>query len=441
MITLYDYQRTSADHLLDCLRKRRAALDAAETGTGKTPKAVTIAQELGLPVGVVCPLSIIPVWKRWLSEAGIAPQFILNYEQLRTGKTPYGEWVHVPIKGTVQPNGTVMYDTEEQFSWKLEPEHLIIFDEMHYCKSVDSLNSKLLYAAKKHHVLMASATPFASPLDLRASGYLMGLHSGKLKDFYQFAINHGAQRRHAGANDLVFYKNDEALRKLQEKIFPDYGDRVTIKELGDKFPKSLVIAESYEIDGARQLSADLERQLGELSAKEENDLENPMTLRLRARQRMELLKIPVMIEKTHEAIRSGRSMVIFVNFLGTCNVLSAALGAPVICGGVGAEERETIREKFQDNSQPILICQIQTGGTGLDLHDLHGQPRTSIISPTDKLEDFIQALGRLPRAGALSPSIQYVLGAAGTVEDKVIRNIQRKTHNLATLTEVDLSLE
>ena len=81
-----------------------------------------------------------------------------------------------------------------------------------------------------------------------------------------------------------------------------------------------------------------------------------------------------------------------------------------------------------------MVVNIAAGGTGLSLHDTHGNyPRVSLISPTFNAKDYLQALGRIHRNGAKSHALQKILVAAGSVEETVISSIQKKLANLNTL--------
>ncbi|MFI3244303.1 MAG: hypothetical protein R3Y56_08630 [Akkermansia sp.] len=55
---------------------------------------------------------------------------------------------------------------------------LIIFDEAQNCRGRDSLNSKMLIAARRQHhrILLCSATAASSPLEMRSIGFTLGLH-------------------------------------------------------------------------------------------------------------------------------------------------------------------------------------------------------------------------------------------------------------------------
>ena len=89
MKTLFPKQQEVANRFIQLQKNNKHTLDSSDVGTGKTVVAAFIAKELGLPVAVICPKAVIPAWDRELIEMGVEPEFVLNYEKLRTGKTAF----------------------------------------------------------------------------------------------------------------------------------------------------------------------------------------------------------------------------------------------------------------------------------------------------------------------------------------------------------------
>lgn len=423
MPSLRPYQVEAAHQLVAALTTHGAALDASDCGTGKTYTACAVAQRLGLPVAIVCPKSIIPGWERVCREFGIQPLFILNYERLRMGKT---EWLKKAVK---------------TFHWQLPATSLIIFDEVHRCKSHESQNAEMLIAAWNntayHRVLMLSATAATTPLEMRALGYVLGLH--KLTDFWKFAFAHGVRKIDRWR--FAYVGGSEVLEKLHHQIFPNKGTRVRIKDLGDAFPENTIIAEAYDTGAARQINKAYEEvqtqieKLRRLQALSQSELASIT----RARQIAELAKVPALAEMVCDLVDEGVSVVVFVNYTATLHAL-AGDGGEIICGDQTAEERQQAIEAFQSGEVSVLYCNLQAGGESISLHDLDGtRPRVSLISPSFSAIQLRQALGRIHRNGGKSKCIQKIVFAAGTIEDSIRQKVEKKVDCIDTLNDADLT--
>jgi ERCC4-related helicase len=177
---------------------------------------------------------------------------------------------------------------------------------------------------------------------------------------------------------------------------------------------------------------------------DDKDPDHPLTRVLRARQEIELLKVPVMEDLTRDALAQGHHVILFVNFLDSARALRHRLrdASPMIIQGEGQtmEERTNIVQEFQRDRLEVLIGITQCSGLGIDLHDIRGEfPRRVFHSPGLSAFDFIQAAGRTERDGALSSSIQTVLYAAGTYEVRAWERMVSKTNNISALVDGDIS--
>lgn len=413
-ITLFDWQKQGAVALVNSLVKNNVALDASDTGTGKTAKAVWIAKTMSADVIVVCPKAVIPSWKEWLEIGGVKGD-VINYEKLKTGKTKLGQW-----------------NSAGSWEWTFSGVKLLIFDEVHKCKNPTSINAKILTGSKKYPTLMLSATAAENPLDMRAIGFMLGLHD--YHDFYRWAHKMGCRKAPWGRG-LAFMGGKKMLREIHQKIFPVVGHRIRIADLGDAFPSNSVFAECYDMGDVDAIYKKMQKELDELRGKRSS--ENPLTIKLRARQEAELMRVPIFVELTEQAIQEGNAVVAFFNFRQSLEAYRKLIGeeSAQIIGDQADDDRVQNICSFQENKVKVCACMIQAGGVGLSLHDLHGVPRISLIAPTYSAIDTKQALGRIHRAGAKSPSRQYLLFANGTVETQVARSLRRKLHNIETITD------
>tara|TARA_Y100000593_G_scaffold89577_1_gene174104 strand:- start:548 stop:1921 length:1374 start_codon:yes stop_codon:yes gene_type:complete len=447
---LYDYQLPHARMLMESLIDRAVAKDGSDTGTGKTPVACWVAEGLKAwgviqNVLVVCPKAVMTPWREWLDKTSFAgtdqTYDIVNWEMVRTGRTPFGRRHRSRSRWL--------------FEWTLAEETLIIFDEDHYAKGAKTQNASLVSAATAqrftHRIatLLIGATSCSNPLEMGALGYALGLHRGP-KDWYKWALRHGCRKNHWNA--LEFNHNPEVLEYIRDHIYgspPDgsvpYGSRMSIQDLGDEFPEGHVSVDAYDFPALDEINSAYEEMV-KLSELEDLyvDADNPLTESLRLRQQIEICKLPVFEEMTRDLHAEGKSVVLFVNFRDTLEMLVERLkdlGVSEIHGGQTQTERDAAIKVFQEDNTRICICTLSAGGVGVSLHDVIGKyPRVSIISPNFSAIQFKQALGRIHRANAMTPAVQKVIFAAGTVEERIRKNLTKKLNDLDTVNDSDFIL-
>jgi hypothetical protein len=423
---LYPYQQDASLLLQDSLRKYGAALDASDTGVGKTVTALGVARDLSLRPLIICPKTIRSPWRELAGALGVDPLDVLNIEKIKTGRTPYLKKVG-----------------SKEWVWLLPRGSLIIYDEVQSASGYKSQNGKILGLTRAYgyKVLMLSATVADSPLKMRAVGFLLGLH--QWRDHYAWCKRYGCYTNPWGGMVFVTGKQRlEIMGQINRLIFPEKGCRVRIQDL-DTFPDNAVFADSYD------LSERSTEEINQVYSEMDRDILNPdegqlpITLMLRARQKTELLKVPLFAEMTTDLLEEGKSVVIFVNFRETLDSLAAQLaGQPLslIAGGQKEEFRDENIRQFQKNETRICIAMIQAGGVGVSLHDLDGNfPRVSLISPAYNAVHVKQALGRIHRSGGKSKCLQRIIFAAGTIEEEACKAVRRKLDNLSMLNDGDLS--
>ena len=434
---LREFQIPSVAKLCAAILKNKAALDGSDTGAGKTYTAVGVARELGMGIAVVCPKAVIYSWNKVIKgHFGMKPEFVLNYESVKTGKyKEIGTWKKVSKTST-----------REVFTWNIPKNTLIIFDESHRLKGHGTQNSEIAIAAKKqgYKILCCSATNAIDPIELKTVGLITGLY--KTGKWLAFLREHGCEQGRFG---WEFSGDKEILKKLHADLFLDRGVRVRREDIKG-FPDSEVIAEAYNIDeksekDLKEVYAEMEKELKYLQAQCKNTKEyqvNSMVIMLRARQRAELIKVPLFVEMAEDALEDGMSVVIFVNFSETVRALSKRLNTNcVVWGENKIGERETHILDFQDDKKRVIIVNIKAGGAGLSLHDLNGNyPRLSLISPTPSAVDLRQALGRVWRDGGKTKSLQKIIFAANTVEEEVCEKVKMKLSALDTINDGDVSM-
>lgn len=453
---LLPYQIQHVLNLMQILVTHRIALDASDTGIGKTYSAAAICKELERRPLIVCPKTLIYNWERVLKLFGVKAYDIVNYETFKNGKTYannlYKTRVKSPFLDVIDPadddRNKIIHE------WHLPKNAIVIFDEVHKCKGKNTANGKLLMSTKQLinnniPVLLLSATICEKYDDVKILFYLIS-KIGNLRgylayirelvtkpEYKKFKPN---RKDYATSAELKIAKENAISMIIYEEI-KDYVSRIRIKDLGDKFPKNqwfaqqFIAKESDEISEAYHNIALLMREL------RNNPGGNHLAQIQKLKQEIEFRKVPIFIEQAKLYLDEHKSVIIFVNYLDTLNVLSKELN--IICkiyGDQTMDERQEAIDKFQSNEEPIIICQMRAGGVGISLHDLDGNhPRVTLINYPDSASDLLQALGRAPRAGAMSPVLQRIIFVANVpYEKKIMQNINRKLTNISAINDGDL---
>jgi superfamily II DNA or RNA helicase len=435
---LRPWQVTAVGKLCSSIEKWGCAIDGSDLGIGKTYTACGVARELNMDIAVICPKSVMESWRRVIcNHFNMKDKLrgIINYEQVKIGKkeSPFASY----IKNKKSK--------KEEFTWKLPKNTLIIWDESQKLKNWKTKNSKTCIHALKngYKMLFCSATAATNPLELRTVGTCIQLFQKGNNAYYNWAYAHGVIKGRFG---LEFVKNDKALKKLHRDIFENRGVRLK-RDTIPNFPESEIIAECYNMDelsvsNINSIYDEMKKELKKLESNIKRDKAGELTAILRARQRCELEKIPLFIDMIEDGIENDMSVVVFLNFTETIKALSERLKTICIFDGKTKDEiRQKNVDDFQDDKERIILVNIQSGGAGLNLQDIHGKyPRLSLISPSFSAVLMRQATGRVWRDSSKTKSIQKIIFVGGTAEEKVCENVREKLHNMDLLNDGDLSV-
>lgn len=445
-------QPQHSETLWRSLQTNGFALDLSATGTGKTYCAASVAKNDGSPLVLICPKSVLKTWTTILAAYGVKPKLAINYELLARGKTKWMKFVKQPDPCRPHVPGA----TEKLPHFRLPKGCLVILDEGHRCKGLDTTNSQMLISlvVQKFKVLVASATAAVSPLDMKALGFLLQLHS--LHDFPDFCRLHGA--KWVGKwGAMTFSPDDPAAVKgmsnLHNYVFNKLkcASRMTREQFGNLFPESHIMPEAFDLGSneakIQKVYEDMEYELAKLEEHCANYREHVFAILMKARRQAEMLKVPLFCEKIEDMWDEGQSVAVFCNFTETIQAIHKRLSRlkkfankiAFVVGDQTAKQREADIAAFQANEKTVILCNIAAGGVAISLHDtLQVRPRAALVSPTWSAVALAQSLGRVWRQGG-SKSIQYIVYAAGCIEETICKRVKDKITMLEVLHDGELS--
>lgn len=480
---LKPHQIESALHLLRgyAAQGKQTMFDLSGTGSGKTFVAAGVMNALKLPTLVVVPKISISAWRGAAEHFGDSFS-VIGYEMLRTGRTPFGKWENMPPRLNIERHWTCttcqqevdIKDTrpcpyrpdgihcikERKMPWQFgrfifnPAVKAVVFDEVHRCNGADSLNADMLIGAKDggQKILGLSATAACGPLHMRAIGYTLGFHTlSKRRDrtglsFFDWARRYGVRRVPGmGFQWQVGAERQTAIMsEIGRLIVPENGVRVRSEDIVG-FPARDISSELYDIEQNGEIDRlykEMESPLSVLSEREKLDLapDSPLTKRLRAHQRIELLKVPVAVELARDYLAKGYSVALFVNYAQTMAELRARLKCDCIIDGSteGVRNRAKNIDDYQENRSPLILVNNQAGGVAVNLQDLDGwHSRMGIVFPHVSAVVMLQVFGRLHRYTGKSKCHYRVIFAANTVEAKMHKALRMKLDNIESLNDDD----
>lgn len=440
------YQYVLVQQIVAAMNRFGASLNGCSTGVGKTFITLAAARETGRRLLVICPKPIREDWIRGAFYMGTQLAGVYGWEWIKTGKTPFGAFEMVWVRDKKDRARQVKGD----FIWSIPDDVDIVFDEIHRASGMETQNAHILIQAveQKLNVFGLSATVANDPTKMKAVGQMLGLHKGG-RDFYRWMLVNGVRREQfkVGGRSVTVWKfhgTAHHLQTIHRQIFPLRGCRVRADQIKD-FPASQILAKAYEMDEESEIKAAYEEMMNKvneiMASKESNKQSCILTEILRARQRVELLKVPLMVSLTRDYEEEGNSIFLAVNFKDTLFELITRLKLKsYIVGGQRDFTRRDMIDDFQSNKVNKIAGIIKACREGLNLHDIHGEhPRVSLIMPTPSAYDLKQVLGRVGlRAGGKTPSLQRVLFAANTIEEEVCKNLATKLDCLDLVMDGDL---
>jgi len=406
--------------------KRAGFLLADDVGLGKTLSAWQAVRSMpkAKSVLIVCPLAVVPHWRRTLAAQGDGGRrvVVLNYERL--GKL--FELDAEKRKKVRSKKGLARAASAPSFD-------VVIWDESHRCKNPTAARSKFAVKlnAKAGFVLWLSATAGQNPLELSYLAPLLAERTGSraadLKDFEAWCaeLGLGVTRGKFGRWDWRGDPQDcERVRGLLFDGEKPAGLRRRPEDIAG-WPEINRILTPLGLDASAR-----ERYHQAWTAfREELDLvpsgrdpKNALAAALRLRQKSSLIRVESTAELVRELLDNGHHVAVSVAFVETLEALRDDLArdniaCATVYGGLGTDAREAERMRFQTGEVPVVLFTVEEG---ISLHQgEHDElPRSEVIHDLRwSAIQMAQIEGRCHRDGRYAPV--YWTYADDTIEERV----------------------
>lgn len=390
-ITLFKHQQDGVRFMLE----RGRVIVADEMGTGKTLQSLVSAKTYGLPVLVICPVSLKV---NWLREA---------------------QKVSVPI---------------EVFSWAGIPEpletgeYVVIGDESHAIQNLRSQRTEAFLKLALHENAKAVYCLTGTPIK-----------NGRPSNIFPLlvAIKHplsdsksAFERRYCNAGPTQYSRWDVTgaahLDELHEKIRDSMLRRTKAQCLD--LPDKIRQLRPIELDESelriyhshfRQMQQEYEerKKRGEIM-----DGGEALVLINHLRHSGSLAKVTSATELAEEIVEQGNQAVFYTCFKDTADILMRNLNSQkiitqVLSGDTPEKHRQEMIDDFQKGMIQCLVCIFGAGGIGITLTQAN---HVILIDRPWTPGDAVQAEDRLHRIGQHSTVNAIWLQLQDSVEDENI---------------------
>jgi SNF2 family DNA or RNA helicase len=422
-----------------------------EMGTGKTLTAIGIAGRGYLNgrinrVLIVAPKSVVAVWQEEFTKFAAFDYVLAVLEG--DGKRKAG--VLHQLKGTGLQVAVVNYES----AWRMEPElakwqpDFIICDESSRIKNPQAKQSRALHRLAKgaKYRLILTGTPIQNnPLDF-FSQYKFIDEQIFGPSYYAFRARYAVMGGY-GNHQIKGYKNlAELVRKAHSIAF-----RVTKAEALE-LPETVDEVRYITLENrAAKVYTELERDSYTELTKGEVTTRNILTRLLRLQQvtggfirddeghtveQVSDSKLLALEDVIDDILDAGKKVVVFARFIpeidAICRKLERkGLQGAVITGAV-KNRAEQVRRFQEEADCRVFIAQIQTAGLGITLTAAD----TAVFYSLDfNYANYSQARARIHRIGQRNNCLYIHLVAKNTIDEQILRALQRKEDIAKTLVD------
>lgn len=392
LCTLRKYQEFAVKYILH----QEKILLGDEMGLGKTIEAIATMVSLkntgATHFLVICPASVVSNWCRE----------IIKHSKLRVTKI-YGNYKQMAFNSWVKVGDVAVTNYESLSSIHLEDDFkfdMLTVDEAHYIKNNESKRSERTINLMKHtsRILLMTGTALENNVEEMISliSYIRNDIANQVKPLSYLP------------NALIFREKIAPVyfRRKREDVLTELPDKIENEEwcvLNQEEEKNYEEnIKSRNISGSRKVSWNVD----------------DLNLSSKANRLKEIIE---------EAEKDDRKVLVFSFYLEVIYKLCDYLGDRClnpISGSVPVNRRQEIIDEFESSKAgSVLLCQINSGGTGLNI-----QAASVVVICEPQLKPSIenQAISRAYRMGQARKVLVYRLLAENTIDERMLERLKNK---------------
>ena len=392
---LRSYQLFGAKYVLF----ERRVLLGDEMGLGKTVQAIAAMCDVyaGDPKSkflVICPASVLINWCREIKKFSEMEAYLLHGSSWERRFQAWREEGGVAVTN---------FESMGKFVWEIDKKMrlaMLVIDEAHYVKNPDAQRTQHVHALNEEsdRILMMTGTPLENKVEEMCS-LIEFLRPDMVEEVRKNAfMSHAPEFR-----ELL---SPVYLRRQREQVLEEMPP---IEEMQEWCELTTEDREDY-VDAVVAKSFNSMRRVAFLREKLETSS--------KARRLLEIC---------NDAMEDGRKIVIYSFFRETIDKVETLLGERCIGTITGSTEvtqrQEVIDRLTHAPAGSAVICQIQAGGTGLNV-----QSASVVVFCEPQIKPSLtnQAISRVYRMGQVRNVLVYHLLCENTVDESMVMMLERK---------------
>ena len=392
---LRSYQLFGAKYILF----ERRVLLGDEMGLGKTVQAIAAmcdvyAQDPLSRFLVICPASVLVNWCREIKKFSAMEAYLVHGAFLEEN---FDAW---RTKGGV---AVTNFETMEKIVRDIDKKlriAMLVIDEAHYIKNPDARRTQNVRALDEEsdRILMMTGTPLENRVEEMCS-LIEFLRPDMVEEVRRNAfMSHVPQFRELLAPVYLRRQREQVLEELPP--IEEMREWCVLTDVDRVYYAQAVTEKNFNV--MRRVSF----------------LQSDLETSSKALRLLEICK---------DAKEDGRKVIIYSFFRETIDKIQQMLGEDcigVITGSTEIPARQGMIDKLTEApAGNVLVCQIQAGGTGLNI-----QTASVVIFCEPQMKPSLtnQAISRVYRMGQVRNVLVYHLLCENTVDEAMVMMLERK---------------
>jgi len=423
-VTLRDYQKEGVRWLKYLYDNGFGGCLADDMGLGKTVQAITLLSYIypktKSPSLIIMPRSLLNNWQNELKKFNPNLSFYLYYASERDEQKIQEHQIilttYALVRNDIKKLKEIEFDT-------------IILDESQNIKNIDSKISKAVMLLDAKHKFALSGTPVENSLFELFSLFRFinsGIFSGVADFKRDFAVPIQAEANEDVAKLLKAKITPFLLRRLKQDVLKDLPakqEQIVYVDMDEAHKKFYEEKKNYY----RQI---LDQQIAVNGIQNSkfvilqafNDLRQIASApELKSENHIVSSKIENLFEMLEDIISNGHKVLIFANFLGSLDLISAKAsecGYEHLLMTGSTRNRQELVDKFQsDKNMKLFLMTLKVGGVGLNLTQAD---YVFIFDPWWNKAAENQAIDRAHRIGQTNKVFSYKMITKDTIEEKIL---------------------